>query len=431
MISTSLVFAAILAHGPVTPAVTVQRMVAANAQAVRITLIDSALKARAVELVRLELPGGTGVSKLVVSDARGVQTLPLASAAAIAPEWWIVDDAALTPTARAPAATLASILLVDGQRLIGAIAPAIDAPVDDQVIRWSHPRLGALPIAIDRVARIVFDDSVVAPEPAPSGDSVLLGNGDRVTGFVDAIGPDILLSPSTPSGSPKAAAVRIPIDQAAMVQLSNPAQRAAGPTVWLADGSVLATPRLEIDTASLKVTLAPLGSAAGASVELGDLRGIALDAGRLTALASLPLAGFGPTGGRRIAEPPRLRPVGQGPATSPLGADDIELPGPMFAEWNLPAAGDMRIAGWVSLDPDARSWGDCEVVVSAVDAGSGGAVRELARQRVNAAQPVVPINALLAGARTGSRVRIAVEPGEGGPIQDRVTLRRMLLLSAP
>ena len=79
-----------------------------------------------------------------------------------------------------------------------------------------------------------------------------------------------------------------------------------------------------------------------------------------------------------------------------------------------------------SLDPAGAAWGDCDVRISV--RGLESQIRELARGRVNADSPVLPINVSLPG--SAGVLRLEVLPGAGGPIQDRIVLKRMLILSS-
>ena len=78
------------------------------------------------------------------------------------------------------------------------------------------------------------------------------------------------------------------------------------------------------------------------------------------------------------------------------------------------------------MDDRSFAWGDCTAVVSIVP--KSGAERELARQRLNADTPTLTIAADLGTVAPGDRLRVRTEAGERGAIQDRVVLRRMLVL---
>ncbi len=455
----------------------------ASARTVHVTLIDGSLRAQTVELLRLEAPGSAGEpARCIFMDAAGAPVsvsstdTPARFPLAIAPDGWTFTapteliapgptSATSTPTpplASSPPSQVGHpvsvIELVDGQRLTGSLASPEEkeeagAPGSDQSLRWNHPRLGVQEIPLERVRSLRLPAAAtpgVRPAVAdleslsgvPDSDIVLLANGDRLTGFVDQIGGpsgEITVTPP-PAPSVKPQPVRVPLKQTAYVVLANAAIRPTGIMLWLGDGSVVATDRLAFDAAAGRVTLAarapspaptppPGPPSPGASLDLNDLRAIALDSSRLTALSSLGIAGFAPTGDRRIAEPPLVLPVAAG-EPSPLGADDIVLPGPMSVEWKLPARAS-RLAGWITLEPSAWAWGDCTVTIALIEPGRDEPSEPLARRSVSAAQPIMPVNVELPGLREAARLRVTVDAGDSGPIQDRVRLRRMLIVSEP
>lgn len=449
--------------GPATPALTARSLAEANAQAVRVTLIDPSLRTRAVELAQLEAPAraGSPAQCIFVDDSGARNTITSADNAprfplAIAPEAWAVTDASnmpspgAAPAPSAPPRAVSTLELVDGQRLTGSLsAPTGNAgPEADQSLRWNHPRLGVQSIPLERVhtlrlaapatpeARLALARQAALPG-TPDGDVVLLINGDRLTGFVDSIGGpsgEVVITPqSTPGAKPQS--VHIALEQTAYIALANPLVRPAGIMLWLADGSVVTTDRFEFDAAAGRITLAARGAPAspvpapGASLDLADLRAVALDAARLAPVSSLKLARFAPASGRRLAEPPQIVPASEG-APSPLGADDILLPGPMFVEWQLPARAT-RLAGWITLEPSAWSWGDCTITIGLLEPGRNEPSEALARQTISASQPIMPVNVELPAITGDVRVRITLDAGPSGPIQDRVRLRRMLVVTEP
>jgi hypothetical protein len=443
------------ALGPATPAATARSMAVANAEAVRVTLIDQSLRATPAELVRVQAGSG-GIdagsrAQLIYLDAkRNRVTLdagpdfPLA----IAPDGWIiVDPADLTTSGRTTPVSRANtsapwIELVDGQRLIGNLLIPTDAD-DGQTIRWTHPRLGAQQFALDRVRRLWQGPPELLPTLAQrsssaraDSDSVILRNGDRLSCYVESFGSQLTLMPEPAPGAPKAEPFSVPAEQVAFLELGNPPAPRRGILLYLADGGVIAAPRLEVDAAAGRITLAmpeaPVNgeAAPGGSLDFADLRALALESSRLTALSSLPIASHQPIGDRRIAPPPQISPITPG-LPSPLDADDILLEGPIQADWELPG-GAARLAGWITLEPPAMAWGDCIVTVSVVGPGTGdSAANVLARQRINAAKPIMPLNVPLAPSEERSHLRITVEAGENGPVLDHIRLRRMLLTLQP
>jgi hypothetical protein len=98
----------------------------------------------------------------------------------------------------------------------------------------------------------------------------------------------------------------------------------------------------------------------------------------------------------------------------------------MLVEWELPAGAE-RVAGWAEMPRENWDWGDC-VLVMGVSRADGRFV-EMARERINADKPVYEFNLDL-GTVIGiapQRFRAVIEPGEHGPIQDRVVLKRALV----
>src|SRR6185295_1033713 len=76
----------------------------------------------------------------------------------------------------------------------------------------------------------------------------------------------------------------------------------------------------------------------------------------------------------------------------PLDAADIELPGPMLAEWSVPT-GARRLAGWAELPRDCWTWGNCVIVLSLVRGDEVGASgTELFREALSADSPVAEFN---------------------------------------
>jgi len=97
----------------------------------------------------------------------------------------------------------------------------------------------------------------------------------------------------------------------------------------------------------------------------------------------------------------------------------------MEVEWALPT-GVTRVLGTARLDDVDAVWGECVVVVELLTAGS--AAREVARMKLGNTALLVPLTADLGTTTAGDRLRVRVEPGELGPIRDRVRLERVLLL---
>lgn len=379
-------------------------------------LIDDRLQERAVTLVSLD---GSQIRYL---DAGGLfRDEPHSAYVALVPP-------AGTPEPRPPSPAL---WLTDGQRLAGILRPG--DPPDDAAL-WKHPVFGPLTLPLEQVARVVLrrvTTRAAARPPGDAEDSILLVNGDRLNGFVAAFGMTVRVEVG---GEAREVSSR----RIARADLANPPQPLVGLAVWLADGSVIRVASFRTSRAG-EVTITPdfmppepagtpptLASGDAADIgrySLADVAAVAFDAARILPLASLEPAAQTPVGERRWTEP-----AIRGPADAALlGAADIVLPGPMSVEWALPP-GAARVSAEAELTPDLWSWGDCEIVVSVVT--PRGRAAEVLRERVHADRPRVPINVPVS--EPGGRLRLTVEPGRYGAIQDRIILRRpIILLDAP
>ncbi|MFN0010937.1 MAG: hypothetical protein ACKVS8_04750 [Phycisphaerales bacterium] len=416
----------------------------AAAQAPSVVVLDRALAARAGALL------GVREGAYLVTDAQG-QAVALAAGEVLAiveADWWNPEPGSSDVAAPAVGeggglmggtdrSQRGVLELTDGTRLVGTLA-ARD-PENADLVAWNHPALGRMVFALERVKRVDFgpeelmggaggaggarstrhaDDQSALPE---AGDVVELANGDRLVGFVERLGNQIVVragsGASAQLSTPDAHVVR-------SVRLANPPARAAGLMVWLRGGNTLRVSDLQAGGSdSARLVFEPAeGLSRNINVRLDQYRAIVPRAERVVALAGLAVAA-------QKAAADRLAPGALRVHTRTedlLGAADIELPGPMTAEWVLPA-GARRLAGWLVMPAAAREWGDCVVRVSEVT-GAGGAetTRVLREGRLNAEKPWMTLAQGLGGT-AGARLRVEVESGERGPIQDRVVLRRMLI----
>lgn len=390
------------------------------------TLIDRRLQERAVQLI--------GIDAQTISYVDGadlVRTEPREEFLAILPQA-SADGSAVTPGR--PAVVLE---LVDGERLAGALvqpAPGSAAPADS--ISWENPLLGSaggaeIKLDLVRLLRLSAPLPGVDMQPGPGKadtDLVLLANGDRIEGLVEGLveGPAVRIGVNSQSRD-----IKLELVQEIRL-LSNPAARVPPGAVmaWLRDGSVIACRALHTNRAgqvSLELAFkdqpAPKSDdstlASAGSLGLADIVALDLHPGSLVPLASLTPADQKPTGTRRWTRPADA--LGE---NALLNLQDLEVPGPMTIEWELPA-GATRLAAGVELPRAMWNWGDAEMVVSLVSAGRE---TELFRQHLSAEQPKGTINASLEHAASGSRLRVRLESGAYGPIQNKVLLRRPVVL---
>jgi hypothetical protein len=321
-----------------------------------------------------------------------------------------------------PSPFLSMVELTDGQRFAGLPA---GKPGDDIVMEWNTAEFGDLQIPLELVRRVRLRP--VAPGAAPTAagsDALLLANGDVLEGFVESIGEPTRIEHDSTT-------VDVPLERIAEIRLGGPPVPPSGVMVWLRSGTIVSVSAMQTGRdgrLSLTPTLRETTDGATESnswpVPMDDLVAAAFDVGRLTPLATIRPAEQAPDPERRWSEPVRVGDSGG----AVLGAADIELPGPMTVSWRLPEMAE-RLGGVAVLPEDCRTWGDCVLVLS-VTAGSGPA-REVLRAAITASAPQAPFSVALPGGLGRSAMLTAtLEAGQYGPIQDRVVLRRTVILLA-
>lgn len=400
------------------------------------TIIDATLNERTAEI--LSISGDT----IELRDASGrVETLPLSRIVAVAPPLPSVDPeasaASRAPRAirevRVPAAGVAPlpgrIDLADGQSMPGALIYASAGPPGAaESLRWDNPLLGRLDLPLEQLSRLVLLPDVLPAtdvEADPAQDVVVLANTDVLRGFVVSI--DETLELEAAPGN----VVSLPIDRIARVVFANASAPARGLRVWMTDESRLSLRSLAQSPRQV-LTIAPELAAPSATqpsgvlpsplstMDAGSVLAIAFDAARLAPLSLRAATVEGPGEGRRWTPAPFAS------ADAPLDAPDIRLPGPITLRFDLPP-GAQRVAFTLDLPPGSRIWGDCELELETISAG--GQTAPLAKARVSGAAPRTFVNAALPPGTRSLRLRLV--EGESGPIQDRVILRRPLVLLKP
>jgi hypothetical protein len=397
-------------------------------EATQRVLIDRTLSQRPARLVSIS------ADTIEFTDAAGrVQTMPRTQVLALIPPLTQLDQAVILEvqalTGRMPAAERVRIYgcvdLVDGQALLGMLDAASQSAGADKPkpgakvdkLAWSSKLFGPLTLPLDSIRTVLLSTEhtgLLVPGGAPAQDTVDLLNGDRVEGFVAGIDSSVHLEKS-------GKVTELPISRVGAVQLANPSKPAEGAWVWLHDGTSAAASQLLVNSAghtTLVGRIAGLAKQPAAALDANDLRAICFDAGAIRALASCP--GVVSSAGdlaRRWTPPLKIA----DPHGTPLGAVDIELPGPMTVEWTLPL-GAARVGTTLELPPSARVWGDCEVLVESV---TGAKAAQLTKAHLNGSQPTAEVSVVVAGA---SKLRITIDAGPSGPIQDRVVLRRPVVM---
>ena len=338
--------------------------------------------------------------------------------------------------------------LTDGQVLPGSLAKAIvPAPgegavdtgtsADAERLTWDSTLWGLISVPLEHVRSISFQPEkrggeYVDPlrEDGATEDVVFALNGDRLQGFVSSVSAVVRIQQG-------GVASDLPIGRVSNILFANPSTPPRGAWIWLHDGDTVAVSTISAsdpDHVSVTGAIEGVGVQPVATLTTTDIRALSFDTHLLRPLAALafkavatPEPGPTVTGSgwlsRRWTPPPVVGDVRR----APLGAADIELPGPMSVEWQL-HTGAGRVGAHAELPPDCRGWGDCELVFELV---TNGGVTPLSRHRLTGATPSAQVNVQLPEFAAGASLRITVEAGPSGPIQDRVTLRRALVLVGP
>lgn len=385
------------------------------------TLIDRELRIRSIRLV------GMDDVQLTVIDERGERRIvPVSELIALVPVratpnvlegiGAVVRGASINPETlqqRIDAGNAGFVETTDGERIIGE--PGASAG-DEEEITWVHPRFGPVKVDIDRLSVLAMPGAgslAITLEHEPDEDVLHLLNGDRIRGLIMSLADPIVIEQDN-------AEVEITRDRIAGAAFANPTRPATGMMAWLEDGTVVRLAGAS-SVGGADIDLA-LPSGAEGAYSIAELRALGFDSQCLLPLSDLAPINQERIGDRRVAEPIHLahHPDDMLTGAAPsLGALDVQFPGPMRVDWTLPK-GIERIAATAALAADAAPWGDCEIVIL-VDG------REIFRDRLEAGRPVISINEPV----RGERLTVMIEPGNYGPINDRVTLHRPLLLLAP
>ncbi|MFM9958786.1 MAG: hypothetical protein ACKVZJ_11990 [Phycisphaerales bacterium] len=313
-----------------------------------------------------------------------------------------------------------------GERYLGELAPTTNDNADR--LTWSSPSLGNITISLDAVSMVRFPaadegDEAGAPRSMPrlpppgADDAVVLENADTFRGLITRVGDKVELEPQEGG-----AARSFDRSRVAAVVLANPTRALSGPTLFLADGSVLrvsrtATERSARGGASLRLKTASEGEGV---VPLNELRAWTPAAEKIVPLSSLTMGPAKALPGRVFAPPPALMAHADDlatPGVSALNAQDIVFLSGVETTFELPP-GATHLIGTAALEDDALEWGDCEAVVS-----SGPGI-EPVRLRLSAEAPAAAIAARV----TGPTLTVRIEPGRFGTVKDKLRLMRPLVV---
>jgi hypothetical protein len=292
------------------------------------------------------------------------------------------------------------IVRSDGQRLRGRL---IGGSGDGQTARWRHPTLGGVAIALDQLRG--FHRNANHLPKAGDDDVILLKNGDRLTGFLEAIHETTLtVDPNKADQS-----LTLPLKRVRALRLANPLQNWPDEqhTLTLEDGSRLAASDLELHEQALRAQ-APWLKQGTASFAVKQIRRLSLTGGpwRLIPLARQDFELISGGSAFGVAMPPRVM------------DRSVALHAPVAVRFTLPN-GAKRFSTHVRLAPEAGAeavarWAGCTLLIEPAD----GETARFSFDGQKARQKRINL-AMKPGA---SAITLRVEPGINGPVLDRLQL---------
>ena len=328
-----------------------------------------------------------------------------------------------------------SLEFANGQRLPGNFRATRDANL------WDHRWIGSIPIDLEQVATLRLRGART-PERRAEGDTLLLLNGDLLTGFVEKLGEDIEFEPLAPSEGTDAKPERrtISTDRVAAIALAkSEAPRATAMRIWSVDGSLVDATALRFDGKQgwgfelvdpLFAKVRRMRTSEGVPPADNPIAGL-LRAEQLVPLAS--------AGKPAVTVPAEHYHFGSDRAVrvgamdrALLGLAPIEIAGPIVARFQRPALlsgadGAIIFSCEIALaEPAPR---DARVDVE-VRVGSG----EATRITLDAAKRRVPVTIRQQGLGQGpgaGQVEITLTDGGNGIAGDAITLERACFIVSP
>jgi hypothetical protein len=303
--------------------------------------------------------------------------------------------------------------LADGQRFPGQALSG--SRPDEGVLVWIQSSwLGRMEVPLDRIESVTFVGGAALPAPGDA-DTLRLANGDCLEGLVTALGDPITVEVFDGEGAgPRT--VELPLDRVVGVRMVTPPRRPEGRRLWLVDGTVVDVGEVMLgDDGFFRLEGLPLV----AEEEVGRIEMEAVAGVQFDARGLVPFAAIAPV---RVEGPPTRYTV---PAPSvvdefaPLGLGRVEFRGPVSVQYLLPP-GSSYLSAEAALPVQARSWGDCELVIREDD-------EQIFTARLNAERPAASIGVGL----NGSQLTVEITEGAGGPVQDQVVLLRAMVLVEP
>ncbi|MBS0189173.1 MAG: hypothetical protein JSS51_13985 [Planctomycetes bacterium] len=324
-------------------------------------------------------------------------------------------------TADAAAEAPGILRLTDGQVIPGFLQAG---GTKGESFAWRNTRTGTFELPLERAEFVQFAELTHRP-PRPQRDTALLTNNDRVDGFLERLGSDLVIEVDKASQT-------IPVSRVMWVAFANPPALKTQPLVALTDGCVLAAAELgPVQPAGPKPTpSAAMPSGVTVKWALGDAPALVIDVGSLDAVifdppAIVPLSSLAPPtvkglDDRRWTPAPDIGDQG----SSPVGLASITLAGPAQFDWKLPSNA-AKFGTTLALPPGAVSWGNASVTV--LVGGAGGQFREVGKADLSSDKPSQDLVVDVSGVQT---LRIEVRGKAYGDVQAKVGLLQPMLTRA-
>lgn len=309
------------------------------------------------------------------------------------------------------------IRLVDGQIVHGRIFESHDADIIHADLYSSSTMRGVASISLERIVEIAPDRAArtnpMTDNARLESDSITMINGDVLSGFIESVGPTTMID--TGRG-----VVDIDFDRTSVISLSNPVESVPGVYISTIDHLVLRAssfdfdfqhplrvqidgPSLGLETDARDVWIMDPNSAIGVFVHRAT--------DKIVSLSSIQPESVEPTGNRDWTQFPTV--IASHLSTPVLST--IDLHAPVKVVYEVPS-GTTRFA--CQLSAPINTWTDCIATITAI--GYDGSRTELHSSRLNADHATVEINTRLDNECRHLEFRI--DPGEYGPIQDRVLI---------
>lgn len=325
---------------------------------------------------------------------------------------WVTVDlneciAILDTSAKPTYAAEGMVVLNDGQQFPGE--PISDFDTSEDELSWRHRWLGRIDVPLDEIRTVLFRPGAQVPAKG-DGETLLLSNGDRFSGFIISLNDPVVIEVDREGGREL---LEVPRSNVAAARMAAVPISSSGQRVWFDDGTAIDVESISVsDDGFVRLTTAKYATGTTpALIKLEDLDALLLDSDRLRSLASLPPDRVeGPPTRHRLPQPEVLVP------NASLELSPIEFRGPLVARYILPG-NCRRFATEAAIPRDSHQWADFELIIRSDD-------EEVFRAHMYADNPTATINVPL----SGTELTIELTEGRHGPIQDRLILEYPLLL---